>query len=149
MALIEIYYVDDDVDDIEIFTEAVKAIEEKLFSKITIYTFSEGDNLLKAIRKTEPQNAVIFLDINMPVKNGYQVLTEIRQDEGGNINHIPVIMYSTSSNGSSVDKSYELGAHLYAIKPRSFELLKNIIKQVLAINWEKFKTDRDNFIIQT
>jgi CheY-like chemotaxis protein len=146
MATIEIYYVDDDVDDIEVFTDAIKSIEDTIAAEITIKSFSEGEFFLKSLRKREPQNGIIFLDINMPVKNGFQVLSEIRKDI--NLKNIPVVMYSTSSNGMSVDKSFELGAHLYAIKPRSFDVLKDIIKKVLAINWAEFHIDRNNFIVQ-
>ena len=146
MQPIEIFYIDDDADDVEIFTEAVKTIEDTIPSKITLITFFEGEVFLKTIKKKLPQNGIIFLDINMPVKNGFQVLTEIRANE--NLKNIPVIMYSTSSNGLSVDKSYELGANLYAIKPRSFEVLKDIIKKVLDVNWQDFIRNKSDFIIQ-
>ena len=146
MKPIEIYYIDDDADDVEIFTEAVKTIEEAVPSQLSIKTFYEGEVFLKTIRKKTPENCIIFLDINMPVKNGFQVLAEIRKEES--LKNIPVIMYSTSSNGLSVDKSYELGAHLYAIKPRSFDVLKDIIKKVLEINWQDFTRNKANFVIQ-
>lgn len=146
MKPIEIYYIDDDADDVEVFADAIKTIEDTVPAKLKMYSFYEGDVFLKAIRKKYPENGIVFLDINMPVKNGFQVLSEIRNDEI--LKNIPVVMYSTSSNGISVDKSYELGANLYAIKPRSFDVLKDIIKKVLAVNWQDFTTNKANFVIQ-
>src|ERR1700741_31334 len=104
-----IFYVDDDDDDKEIFLEAVKDIEKVGNERIDVKFFAEGDELLNTIREADTKNCIVFLDINMPVKNGFQILTEIREEE--RLRSVPVIMYLTSSEKGAVKISFELGAN--------------------------------------
>ncbi len=143
----KLFYVDDDFDDIETFVTAVKKIEEEQPNKIALNVFSEGEALLKAIRAIKPAEGVVFLDINMPLKSGFDILSEIRKDS--EINNLPIIMYSTTSDINAVNTSYDLGANLYAVKPYTLKEISNLIKYVLEINWEGFITaERKDFIIK-
>jgi CheY-like chemotaxis protein len=140
----KIFYADDDLDDIEIFVEAVNRMVENGIANIDIEVFQDGHSLLSAIKTQENQgDEVIFLDINMPGKNGFQILKEIRQDD--KLKPIPVIMYSTSSDAHTINTSRETGANAYAIKPSDFHTLTSIIKKVCNINWNEFKADAKNF----
>jgi len=70
----------------------------------------------------------ILLDLNMPKKDGREVLKEIKQDT--HFKKIPVIIFSTTNNEQEMKRCYELGANSYITKPNSFE---NLIKTVAAL----------------
>ncbi len=70
----------------------------------------------------------ILLDLNMPKKDGREVLKEIKQNIG--FKKIPVIVFSTTNNEQEMRRCYELGANSYITKPNSFE---NLIKTVAAL----------------
>ena len=70
----------------------------------------------------------ILLDLNMPKKDGREVLKEIKQNP--NLNKIPIIIFSTTNNEQEMRRCYELGANSYITKPNSFE---SLIKTVAAL----------------
>ena len=70
----------------------------------------------------------ILLDLNMPKKDGREVLKEIKQNM--DLKKIPVIIFSTTNNEQEMRRCYELGANSYITKPNSFE---NLIKTVAAL----------------
>lgn len=70
----------------------------------------------------------ILLDLNMPKKDGREVLKEIKQSPS--LKKIPVIIFSTTNNEQEMKRCYELGANSYITKPNSFE---NLIKTVAAV----------------
>jgi CheY-like chemotaxis protein len=70
----------------------------------------------------------ILLDLNMPKKDGREVLKEIKQNQS--LKKIPVIIFSTTNNEQEMRRCYELGANSYITKPNSFE---NLIKTVAAV----------------
>jgi len=70
----------------------------------------------------------ILLDLNMPKKDGREVLKEIKQN--ADLKKIPVIIFSTTNNEQEMRRCYELGANSYITKPNSFE---NLIKTVAAL----------------
>ncbi len=74
---------------------------------------------------------IIFLDINMPMMTGWECLTKLKGEEA--YSPIPVIMYSTSTAKSDIDKSFELGASLFISKPENFQELTRILA-IIAIN---------------
>jgi DNA-binding response OmpR family regulator len=142
-----LFYVDDDFDDIETFVTAVKGIEKEGYpNKVELNVYSDGETLLNAIRVIKPVEGILFLDINMPLRSGFDILAEIRKDS--DINKLPVIMYSTTSDIRAINTSHDLGANLYAVKPYTLKEISNLIKYVLEINWEGFIADRKDFIIK-
>jgi two-component system response regulator len=70
----------------------------------------------------------ILLDLNMPKKNGREVLQEIK--EHPDLKNIPVVIFTTTKNETEINRCYELGANSYVVKPYSFELLLTVIRQV-------------------
>ena len=108
----------------------------------------DGQDLMEVLRvKVPPSPEVIFLDLNMPRKNGFECLMEIRRME--KFRHIPIIIFSTSSQPDIVNKVYQNGASFYLPKPNSYSKLKRSIATVLSINWDDFKgqPSRDRFIL--
>ncbi|WP_426485512.1 response regulator [Flavobacterium sp. 2] len=135
-----IFYTDDDEDDLSIFADAVESLEKD----IILQTYSGGEKLLNAIAHSPPKPNVIFLDLNMPGKNGFDVLTELKGSEKNN--DIPVIIFSTSNEPGIIEKCLTLGANFFITKP---VLMKDIIKAIeysLTINWKEFTPDRKTFV---
>lgn len=142
MTNLTIFYTDDDDDDLSIFADAVESLPEK----IQLKTYNGGDKLLTAIYNPPPTPHVIFLDLNMPGKNGFDVLTELRNSEK---KHIPVIIFSTSNEPGIIEKCRALGANLFITKP---VLMKDIVKSIehaLRINWQEFVPDTKNFVYKS
>ncbi len=135
-----IFYTDDDKDDQEIFVEAV----EEVSADVTVTLQENGDELIRLLHHPPPSPTIIFLDLNMPVKNGYEVLKEIKGSEF--TKNLPVVIFTTSDHTSAIETTRKLGANMYIPKPSSFELLKNVIKHILAINWETFSASGKDFV---
>ncbi len=131
----ELYIIlaDDDSDDRELFSEA---IEETNF-QVKLDTAEDGETFLCVLKSSKNLPDIIFLDLNMPNKNGKECLAELRSSV--KYNQVPVIIYSTSSSKRDIDEVYEKGANLYISKPSSFQELKRIANEVLTLDWEKYK----------
>ena len=111
-----ILLVEDNEGDIIIATEAIERMEK--VNKVSVTR--DGDEaiefleiILDTANKILPD--LILLDINLPKKNGYEVLEFIKRDE--RLKHIPVIVLSTSSNQKDVRKAYSHHANCYITKP--------------------------------
>ncbi|MEO8238141.1 MAG: response regulator [Flavobacterium sp.] len=135
-----IFYTDDDEDDLSIFADAVQSLPKK----IQLQTYNSGDELLDAIYNPPPTPHVVFLDLNMPGKNGFDVLSELRNS--GTKNDIPVIIFSTSNEPAIIEKCRLLGANYFITKP---VLMKDIVKSIehaLEIDWSDFVPADHNFV---
>ncbi|GAA5025101.1 hypothetical protein GCM10011506_09340 [Marivirga lumbricoides] len=123
---------DDDFDDAEIFSEALQNVK----SSAEFIHFETGQAAFDYLKssKAEALPECIFLDINMPVLNGWQTLSKIKNSEG--FNNIPVIMYTTSSSSSEKKIALDLGAEAFITKPTDISDLMKILKEVLAANYK-------------
>lgn len=95
---------------------------------IKISSVNDGEELMLFLKKKKPD--LLFLDLNMPCKNGIECLDEIRAVKS--YNYLPVIIYSTTINAAQVDACYSKGASLYLQKPSHFEGIKNSIARILS-----------------
>lgn len=91
---------------------------------ISVYRVSDGDEALKFLSRTEPyaearQPDVIFLDLNIPRMDGWQLLGEITADES--LRSIPIVVLSTTSRPADKARALTLGARHYLTKPLVFE----------------------------
>lgn len=126
-----VYLVDDDEDDriifAEVFSETAPSVDLKLVKS--------GDELANILcEDLIPVPDVIFLNVNMPLKNGFDCLKEIRE-RSDNLQSLRIIMFSTSDNPDTINTASELGADFYAVKPTSYFDLKSLIIKVLSIDW--------------
>lgn len=137
---LNILYTDDDQEDQLMFLDAASEVSDK----VRVYTQMNGDDLLKTLYNPPPSPLVIFLDLNMPVKNGFEVLKEIRATD--DIKKVPVIIFTTSDNNNAIEITRELGATMYIPKPLTYTSLKLVIKHVISINWETFSCAREDFV---
>lgn len=135
-----IHYVDDDRDDLEYFKFAVAQMD----GSVTLHVHNSGQEFLQSCQKNDEKDPLIFLDINMPVKTGFDILKEIRNDN--NLKDLPVIMYSTSSDPTSISISKDLGADRYAVKPVDIKDVMRLIRKVIGMEWTGDLSDR-NFVI--
>ena len=78
--------------------------------------------------KISQRPSLIILDLNMPKKDGREVLKELKSNDL--FKCIPVIIFTTTKNAMEVQRCYEFGANSYIVKPVSFDLLVNIIKEI-------------------
>lgn len=114
---------DDDSDDCTFFREAL----DDLQMNTTLTTVNDGVELMHHLSTTqESLPDILFLDLNMPRKTGFDCLSEIKASE--KLKNIPIIVFSTSSNHQVVDKLYENGALYYIRKPGEFSKLKKVIQ---------------------
>ena len=134
-----IFYADDDADDLEFFIDAAEGLAEKTS------VFALGDKMLK-VMENPPKPSIIFLDLNMPFKSGFDVLKEIKASP--TYGEIPVVMLTTSINVGDVSKCRRLGARLYIRKPASLDDLKKAITFALGIDWATFNPSDKEFLYQ-
>ncbi len=133
-----IFYTDDDQDDLEFFKEIVDTID----ADVSVITQSNGTQLLEALDNPPPHPHLVFLDINMPGMNGFDVLKHVRRSN----KDLPIVMFSTSGDEDSIKKSRELGANFYVPKSGIFEHLKRSIEHALTMNWNNFIPNENNFV---
>ena len=123
-----VFYADDDVEDCDLFTEALQQID----SDIKCITAKDGKEALDFLKLTYDLPDYIFLDINMPKINGKTCLIEIKKDP--RLTHIPVIMYSTTSDTNEIQQYYKLGAHDFLIKPANFDVLCDCLESIFNLS---------------
>lgn len=127
-----IYLADDDVDDRDMFVDALRVVDPF----VILLQAKDGIELMEILAKTKdcfPE--ILFLDLNMPGKGGFECLEEIRKLDGS-LKEINIIIFSTSNDPEDIKRALELGATFYAVKPHSFDVLKSFVKEVLQIDWE-------------
>jgi len=117
--------IDDDTDDRELFSEALAAVDPVIICDQAT-DGAEAFSLLRNNLHSAPD--IIFLDINMPVMNGWQFLSNLKKEEG--LRDIPVIVYSTSSNLKDRRIADEMGALCFITKPHAFPLLQSMLHVV-------------------
>lgn len=123
---VHILLADDDDDDTSLFQEAL----EQVPTKTRLDVAENGMELMSILGQLQTKPDLIFLDMNMPVKNGMECLTEIRNSSS--YKDIPVVILSTSIADYLIQSAYHAGANLYIQKPNSFSGLVNIIKKCLS-----------------
>ncbi|MBC7570070.1 MAG: response regulator [Spirosoma sp.] len=126
---------DDDMDD-RLFME--RALRQNGFTQ-AINFVEDGEDLMEYLRQNgryKGQQPVypnlLILDLNMPRKNGFQALAEIKADPA--LRRLPVIVMSTSSTHEDVLETYNLGVNSFVIKPFNFNRLVEIVG-ALKLYW--------------
>src|SRR5258706_9006345 len=140
---IQLLLADDDQDDCLFFAEAL----EELPLSTHLTTVHDGEQLIQLLaKKTEQLPHVLFLDLNIPRKNGLECLSEIRLNR--KLKGLFVIIFSTSSDQDIVDILYENGAHHYIRKPAEFSQLKKVIHRALVIITENLPASKTGIVEQ-
>lgn len=119
---------DDDNDDRMFFKDAIAELE----LSVNLTLVESGAELMKLLSDrnfTKPH--VIFLDINMPQKNGIECLREIKCNE--DLKAIPIIMFTTAYDTEMVNTLYSGGVQYYIKKPNDFSELKLVIDRAISL----------------
>ena len=135
---ISIMLADDDNDDREFFEEIVTEID----SSIKVKVVESGEQLMKILTaKNASLPDMLFLDLNMPGKDGKQCLREIKSDPG--LMHLPVIIYSTSALPGDIKDTHLNGANLYLRKPNTFNATLLLLQKVFLMDLENMLAHQD------
>ena len=140
---LNILLADDDTDDCAFFKKALEQLS--LSTYLTIV--NDGDDLMDyLLENSDHPPHVLFLDINMPRKNGLECLSEIKHNI--KLKNLPVVMFSTSNSWDTIDKLFKSGAHVYIHKPSDFAQLKQVIHHALPLAAEKiFSNSPLNYVL--
>ena len=135
---------DDDIDDRIFFKEAL----EELPINSTLTTVKDGVELMHLLN-TELNDLpdILFLDLNMPRKTGFECLSEIKLSH--KLKDLPIIILSTSFDHAVVNLLYKNGAHYYIRKPSEFSKLKQIIYEAISLTTTivQKKPDEEKFVL--
>jgi CheY-like chemotaxis protein len=126
---IEILLVEDNPADVRLTIEALKE------GKITNHLSVAGDGIealdflhRRGTFKTAPRPDIILLDLNLPKKDGREVLAEIKEDN--ELKRIPVVVLTTSKAEEDIIKTYDLHANCYISKPVGLDEFINVVKTI-------------------
>ncbi|MFQ6047618.1 MAG: response regulator [Gemmatimonadales bacterium] len=126
---IEILLVEDNPGDVRLTREALE--NNKVANRLTVAR--DGEEALAILRGTRgdeaaPRPDLILLDLNLPRKDGRELLAEIKQDP--TLKRIPVVILTSSQAEEDVLKTYELHANCYVSKPMDLKNFVNVVKQI-------------------
>ena len=132
----EVLLVDDNPADVDLTTEVLSQ------SKVHFHVHSvkDGVEALAFVRREgayagKPRPDLVVLDLNLPRKDGRQVLAEVKSDR--DLGKIPVVVFTTSQAQSDILRSYELGANCYLRKPGNLADYRAVV-QSMADFWLGF-----------
>lgn len=130
---------DDDPDHGLLFQLVLKQVD----SAKTLTIVKDGAELMNLLDSFVPD--LLFLDLNMPCKNGYECLVEIRKRP--ELRNLLIVIYSSSAHMTDIQKSYVHKADLYMVKPFNSLHLRNALDSVLKMEWiENYPNERFYFI---
>ena len=141
---LNILLADDDVDDCQFFKEALETMP--VLAELT--AVHDGEQLMYLLtHETKKLPDILFLDLNMPRKNGFECLTEIKQNK--KLKDLPVVIFSTSFEQEVVNLLYDNGAHFFIRKPSEFASFKKIILYTLTLIMLEnvSKPTKENFVL--
>jgi len=130
---------EDDIDDQNIFQIALQEINASVQTQFV----SNGRDLIKLLDQSKPD--LLFLDLEMPYKNGLECLLEIKSDPV--LEKIPVIVFSSTTKPSNIQTAYEMGAHLFFIKPPVYSDYLSSIKAIFSLNWDDPDAVREQYCV--
>jgi CheY-like chemotaxis protein len=127
---------DDDLDDYTFFKTALESLPLVTHLKAV----NDGQQLMQLLNdETYFLPHVLFLDINMPCKNGFECLSEIKRTD--RLKDLPVIIFSTSNSRDAMTSLFKSGAHVYIRKPGNFQQLKELIYHALPLATDKLSSN--------
>jgi len=141
-SLIEILLVEDNPGDVRLTREAFK--DGKVLNKLSVV--EDGVEAMAFLRRegkytNAPHPDLILLDLNLPKKDGRQVLAEIKVDQ--NLKRIPVVILTTSKSEEDILKTYDLHANCYITKPVDLEQFITVVRSVQHFWFSVVKLPRE------
>ncbi|MEW5928838.1 MAG: response regulator [Gemmatimonadota bacterium] len=126
---IEVLLVEDNPGDVRLMREAFWEVDVRH----CLHTASDGVEAIDFLRRRDgyaraPRPDLIVLDLNLPRKDGREVLAEIKADD--RLRHIPVVVLSSSTAAEDVAGAYDLHANCYVSKPVDFDEFVNVVRSI-------------------
>ena len=129
-----LFLAEDDDEDIKFFTDIISDISPD----IQISVAKNGIELMNLLETEKLLPDFIFLDLNMPIKTGFECLKEIRSSEKWKA--IKIVILTTSSQREQIKEVYKMGADLYLQKPNSYSTFRDTLSKCLQMDWDSLKT---------
>ena len=137
-----IFLVDDDEEDRELFSEALSQVDET----VRLTEISNCFKLIDTLDNSEtPKPDIIFLDMDMPKFNGLECLKKLKASN--RTQDLKIVVLSTFAYPQYIDEAYKNGASCYYVKPTRFPKLKEIISDALQGNWKKRLQNKRSFVV--
>lgn len=130
-----VFYVDDDRDDLEIFLAVANG------SEIDAKVFIRADKLLESLLNPSSRPLVVFIDLNMPVISGYEMIERIKSINS--LATIPIVVYTTANDTWTIDRCRNCGADYFVTKSSDINKIKIMLQHVVAMDWEKHDRKED------
>ena len=125
MRVIDVLLIDDDLEDVEMFREALNAFGLACL----LQTYNDWETACNHLDRTDSLPDVIVLDLNLPRTHGHEALAYLKASV--KLRHIPVVVLSVSTRGEDSEKSFLLGAKGYFSKPAREENWHPIVKAII------------------
>lgn len=132
-----IYYADDDIDDLRFLQDAVNG------HGYTVVIFYTGQALIDTLQASPKKPDLIFMDVQMPIATGDDILKEIRRNR--TYNNIPIVLITGSLKKAQIDRYIKEGANYMIKKANSIQSLKTTMDDVLYKQWENYRPHADDF----
>ena len=138
--LANVLLIDDDDDDIHLFSEALRAVSPE--SELHFF-----NNCYEALRQVENQSIpipdVIFVDLVMPALNGFDCINLLKMNLM--LMEVPIMVLSSSITTLNLDKLYKMGVAFFITKPPSFDQLKAAINNMVNLPTRNDVQTKENF----
>lgn len=126
---IDILLVEDNPADILLMKEAIAQVKIPNI----LHSVTDGSHAMLFLRQegkysSAPRPDIIFLDLNLPVKDGREVLAELKKDN--DLRRIPVVVLTTSNRDQDIDSAYDLNANCYIVKPIDFDQFCDTVQSI-------------------
>ncbi len=121
--------IDDDEDDHFFFKDSIESINPTLHCE----TATNGKIALNKLKASASLPDLIFLDLNMPVMNGFEFLTQFKKENA--LNKVPVGIFTTSNSIRDKELAKDLGAIFFLTKPNDLKILQKKLQQILSADF--------------
>ena len=129
LGVVDVLLVEDDPGDVYLIREAFA--HNKIHN--ALHVVSDGVAALDFLRRRgaypeAPRPDLVLLDLNLPLKDGREILAEIKADE--DLRTIPIVVLTTSEADEDIARSYDLGANAYVTKPVDFDRFIEVVRKI-------------------
>lgn len=142
---LRILLADDDEADRLLFKEAISELK----IRTVVHSVNDGIDLMDALAvENQPLPQLLFLDLNMPRKDGMECLKEIRANE--KYNDISIAIFSTSGTDVDMEETFLNGANVYIHKPNDFGSLKKLLERAVQVTYiyQEPPFSKENFLMK-
>jgi CheY-like chemotaxis protein len=130
---------EDDDDDKFIFSDVLRTLDPSM----QLEYVANGVQLMELLRHFVPD--LLFLDLEMPYKNGLECLLEIRNNPV--LSHLPVVVFSSTTRPANIQTAYEMGAHLFLIKSSLSGEYTTALHTILQLDWSNPDVIKEQYCI--